>query len=142
MGVSRRQSVHSLHSYVSMNWRVLLLLAVVAVVCTGENAPSSCTTGQNTAKTDSAQAVLDCGTSKCSKVKGRSQQTCLCKHCAAENKKAEAASCACGLSDENSKAACQIYQRLNAKCSGASHVHTSVGVMILFVIANFVAQWH
>merc|ERR1711903_268744 len=112
--------------------RALLLLAILVVVSTDA---SSCTTKQNTAKTDSAQAVLDCGTSKCSKVKGRSQQTCLCKHCAAENKKAEAASCACGLNDENSKAACQIYQRLNAKCSGASHVHTSVGVMILFVIA-------
>merc|ERR1719486_170760 len=116
-----------------MIWRVLLLLSIVVVVSTGETSPSTCTTAQNTAKTDSAQAVLDCGTKKCSKVKGNSQQDCLCKHCASENKKAQAASCACGLADTNSKAACQIYQRLNAKCSSAMRMaSTSLPVLVLF----------
>merc|ERR1719486_372730 len=122
-----------------MIWRVLLLLSIVVVVSTGETAPSTCSTAQNTAKTDSAQAVLDCGTSKCSKVKGNSQQDCLCKHCKSENKKAQAASCACGLNDPNSKAACLIYQRLNAKCSSAMRMaSTSLPVLVLFAL---VAQY-
>lgn len=75
-------------------------------------------------------AVLDCGTKMCGNTKGAKQQACLCKNCAAQNKAAEKTSCACGLKIVQSKAACQIYERLNKACSGASH--TTVGVFAIF----------
>merc|ERR1711967_170937 len=79
---------------------------------------------QNTAKTDTAQAVLDCGTNKCGKVTGNEQQACLCKNCKTQDQAAQSASCVCGMSDANSAAACQIYQRLNAKCSSVAKLST------------------
>merc|ERR1711924_78550 len=96
--------------------QVLLLLfamgitAILGSEAEMTSANTACTTAQNTVKTDTAQAGLDCGTNKCGKVTGNEQQACLCKNCKTQDQAAQSASCACGMSDANSAAACQIYQ--------------------------------
>merc|ERR1712216_621094 len=107
--------------------QLLLLFAMGITAILGSEAEmtsanTACTTAQNTVKTDTAQAVLDCGTNKCGKVTGNEQQACLCKDCKTLDQAAQSASCACGMSDANSAAACQIYQRLNAKCSSVARL--------------------
>merc|ERR1712010_80366 len=97
-------------------WAVVGVLVLFAFAA-GEKTQSvndACTNAQNELKTKTAQAVLDCGNSKCKHAEGNSlqEQACLCANCVAEDKAARESSCACGLSDPNSAAACQIYQRM------------------------------
>merc|ERR1711865_1116814 len=107
-----------------------------------ESAFDACTTKQNELKTTSAQNVLDCGNTKCKFAKGNSaqEQGCLCEKCISEDTAAREASCACGLSDKNSAAACQIYKKLEGTCSGASMNHSGPAV-VLIAIMTTVFQW-
>merc|ERR1712178_242530 len=126
----------------------LLLLCFVAL-CTGvSNAKSAatkaanevdCTDPQNELKTRTAQQVLDCGNDKCKKAQGNSiqEEQCLCENCAEQNAAAKKASCACGLQDANSAAACKIYDKLHAKCeSSANMLNISIAALLLSVMVQ------
>merc|ERR1711871_1790415 len=103
---------------------VVIVVLVLAILGAADTAGSdaACTGEQNDQKTATAQAVLDCGNSKCTESQGNpeKEQACLCQNCAAEDAAAKNASCTCGLSDPNSRQACNIYQRLETTCKDSS----------------------
>merc|ERR1711907_535870 len=141
MGAPPLCTCKAMNATKGMILRVLLLISVAVSI--GSNA-SPCSTAQNTVKTDTAQAVLDCGTNKCSSVQRNSQQSCLCKNCIKQVKDAQAASCACGLNDANSKAACKIYHdEIYRKCSGSAQTFSMSLLSLMFCgIAMLILQWH
>merc|ERR1712010_49442 len=140
MGTAERGDMLSMRLVVGC----VLLLSLVTLSSSNANNKATCSDQQNVAKTNTAQAVLDCGTRMCKDAEGNSQQeqACLCANCVTEDKAAREASCACGLGDANSAAACKIYERLYTTCSGGASVHATATVVVFAVLTTMMqTEW-
>merc|ERR1711998_3395 len=113
----------------------LLLIAGVGLVA-GSKSYGPCTSEQNNLKTSSAQAVLNCAKTHCGTSSKADQHKCICDHCKSEDAAAKTASCACGLSDENSAQACGIYEKLSNECknSGAPALQRCIVTIIMCML--------
>ena len=68
------------------------------------------------------------------------EQKCICENCATVQSHAMEASCACGLSDTNSKQSCDIYKGLVHQCAKGSASALQVGLTSIFLVAMVTMQ--
>ena len=92
-------------------------------------------------------AALDCSTAHCSNMaKSSAEETkCIAEHCAKETADSKQATCACGVShddtDKDNREACGIYTSLNSEFASINHsgAATLQGSMLSALVAVAVA---